>query len=77
MTDTRDGGVKLSADALAILKMYRPETYAIGVSPVRVRKELLAAGFIEWVPGPAWGGHHQYAITDEGRAALSRTKENG
>lgn len=57
----------LSGEALSILSLYAPDTYCISLEHSTTREELQLAGFIEWVPGPAWAGQSTYAITDAGR----------
>lgn len=54
-----------------ILELYRPETYCLDLPDTGARERLVAAGWIEWVPGQAWSGTNTYAITEAGRLALN------
>ncbi|WP_342152399.1 hypothetical protein [Methylorubrum sp. SB2] len=56
--------VYLTPDAEAYLRLYKPSTYGIALPPA-VAKELVEAGFVEWLPGPAWGGT-LYGLTEAG-----------
>lgn len=56
--------IYLTPDAEAYLKLYDASTYGITL-PHDVAKELTEAGFVEWLPGPAWGGTI-YGLTDAG-----------
>lgn len=56
--------VYLTPDAEAHLRLYKASTYGIAL-PYAVAKELTEAGFVEWLPGPAWGGTI-YGLTDAG-----------
>lgn len=54
---------------VAILKLYRPETYGIDLQHGQTRQNLVDAGFIEWVPPAGWASS-TWAITEKGKQWL-------
>lgn len=67
----------LTEAELGILGMYCPNTYCVDLPHTPERERLVKAGLIEWVPAPAWSGHHTYGLTPAGRALLHKGESDG
>jgi len=64
--------MNLTKTQIGLLKLYRPETYAIHLGR-DVGSELEKLGLVEWVP-PVWGNSYQYRITEAGKLVVEKYK---